>query len=82
MARLRKSAGVTTMPKLYTRFVNTGVGLRIIYPNGVVEFCHLNKKGDWSYSCLSRNTQASAIKAMHKYDNINGYEKAKRINFK
>lgn len=64
---------------LYTRNTNTSIGLRIIYPNGKVEFCHLNAKGEWSYSCLSRNTQTAAIKAMHLYDKINGYKKANKI---
>lgn len=64
---------------IYTR--NNGKGFRIIYANGRVEYDHITTKGDWHYSCLSRSNYKDAIKAMRKYDRINGYKKAKFVCF-
>ena len=64
---------------LYTR--NNNTGYRIIYPDGKVEYNHLTKTGAWHYSCLSRNNYRDAVKAMRKYDKINGYKPAKFVRY-
>ena len=68
-----------SMVSIYTRQLSDGLGLRMIYPCGKVEFCYLNKKGQWSYSCLSRDSKAAALKAMRHYDKVNGYGRAKYV---
>lgn len=64
----------------YTRQTPRGdIGLRIIYPDGTVEYCSLNNFNEWSYSCLSRDSASKAIRSMRYWDKINGYEVAELI---
>lgn len=67
------------MVALYSR--NNGSGYRLIYPDGRVEYNHINPKGDWSYSCLSRSSRKGAVRAMRKYDRVNGYKPAKFLGY-
>lgn len=57
-------------PQLWSRGIQKNESLRIIYPNGRIEYC--DTPGFWYRfnGCTSRNTQERAIKAAIDYDDF------------
>lgn len=57
-------------PQLWLRGVDGHRGLRIIYPNGKVEYTLLDDYYQFRQGCTSRSDQAGAIKACINYDAV------------